>query len=145
MYVIKTNCIHQNISCSRKFLSCVSRHASKVYSHRTSTSFPQVVYESRYAFQERTLPANSTIFNLNIAFEPFYRVILIYTNWTDDKDVALRVTQAVPIVKFKVALQIVRNASSYGSAIIATVTKDDALAYVKSLTFKGLEAVVEEA
>lgn len=96
-------------------------------------------------FQDRLLPSSSTIFNLNISFEPFYRVILVYSNWTDDKDVALRVSQAVPIVKFKNALQIVRNAKSYGNAIIVTVTKYDAISYVKSLELKGLEGIMEEA
>jgi len=88
----------------------------------------------------------NTILNLNIHFESFYRVILVYNNWTNDRDVARILKRVIPIVgTMNNAIQIVKSSKSYGKAIIVTVIKKEAEQYVKSLRQNNLEAELEEA
>jgi hypothetical protein len=85
--------------------------------------------------------------SLNISFEPFYRVVLIYNGWKDDKDkdVAIKVKQSIDILSFGESLGRARTARQQSSAILVTVPKDDAHVYVENLVKKGLEAKLDEA
>jgi ATP-dependent Clp protease adapter protein ClpS len=83
--------------------------------------------------------------NLTFTYEPFYRVVLIYSNWTYDKEVAQKVHNAVPVIGFNDALRVVRNAEKDGRAIVITCIKDDANQYVSNLKKKGLDVTIVEA
>ena len=85
--------------------------------------------------------------DIKVSFESFYRVVLVYNGWTDDKDkdVALKVKQAVDMLSFGEALTRVRNARTEDVAILVTVPKDDAVLYMGNLFKKGLEAQLDEA
>lgn len=87
----------------------------------------------------------NVIININISFEPFYRVILYYSNWDDDKATALKITNAISIIDFNAAMKVVQNAKGYGKAIVVTVIKDDAVLYMNNLKNKGLEVSIDEA
>lgn len=87
----------------------------------------------------------NAIINFNISFEPFYRVILQYSNWTDDKDTAHLVKNAVPQLHFNEALRITKQARSTGKSIVMTSLKEEADKYASNLRSKGLDAYLEEA
>ena len=88
----------------------------------------------------------NTIMNLNIRFDSFYRVVLIYSNWTDDKATARLVLRAIPSLKtVNTTLHIVRSARSHGKAIVVTAIKDEAKQHVRALARYGLDADLEEA
>lgn len=80
-----------------------------------------------------------------MSFEPIYRVILHYTNWTDHKDVANVVKKAVPSISKTHALRTVENAAAYGTAIVVTVPQDEAEMYEARLNRMGLKASLEIA
>lgn len=80
-----------------------------------------------------------------MSFEPIYRVILHYTNWTDHKDIARVVHRAVPTITRTHALQTVENAAAYGSAIVVTAPLDEAEMYEARLTRMGMKATLEVA
>ena len=104
------------------------------------TSSPRVV-------SARALAAPSLKSTLNLTFEPFYRVVLLYNGWKDDKDkdIAIKVKQSVNILSFSESLVRARNARIQHSAILVTVPKDDAQLYLENLVKKGLEVKLDEA
>jgi len=83
--------------------------------------------------------------NFKFAYEPYYRVILIYSNWVDDKDVAQKVHHSINVLGYNEALRVVRNAHTEGKAIVVTVIKDDAVLYMSNMKNKGLDVVLDEA
>ena len=85
------------------------------------------------------------ISGFTFSFEPFYRLILIYSNWASDKITAEKIRASVPIVTFTEALKVTRTAKVDGKAIIATVIKDDAVAYARNLELRGLQVELDEA
>ena len=95
----------------------------------------------------RATKAPKMSIDIKVSFESFYRVVLVYNGWTDDmdKDVALKVKQAVDTLSFGEALVRVRTARNEDVAILVTVPKDDAVLYLGNLFKKGLEAQLDEA
>ena len=81
----------------------------------------------------------------NITFEPFYRVVLIYSEWENDKSVAQKVKISVPIISGADALSVTKRAKQEGRAIVVTVIKEDALTYMNNLRRKGLITEIDEA
>lgn len=88
---------------------------------------------------------NVDIIMPNFSFAPIYRVILRYNNWTDDREVAKTVKQAVPVISYSAAKQTVANAKAYGHGIVITAAQEDATKYTKNLVSKGLDADMIEA
>lgn len=130
----------------------VSKHVSKRESMNVSKSIERARSQNRGSVVSRVGPRDggallerNVIININISFEPFYRVILYYSNWDDDKTTALKITNAVSIVDFNAATKIVQNAKSHGKAIVVTVIKDDAVLYMNNLKNKGLDVSIDEA
>lgn len=84
---------------------------------------------------------------LSFAYEPFYRVILLYSGWGDnnEKEMAYRVHKSVPIVSFSNAKSIVQRARVEGRCIVVTVIKDDAVLYSGNLKAKGFDVMLDEA
>lgn len=78
-------------------------------------------------------------------YEPFYRVLLHYNQWVDGKQIARLVRVAVPIVSMNDSVRIVEMAERYETAIVVTVKKDDAEAYVQRLLIAGLISSMEVA
>ena len=80
-------------------------------------------------------------------YDSFYRVILHYTNWTDDstKIISTRVKIAVPVLTLKECESIVKQASKYGMCIVCTVQQDKAILYKDAIVQLGLNATIEEA
>lgn len=82
---------------------------------------------------------------INMSYESFYRVILHFTNWPADTEVARSVCAAVPIVNMNSSKRIVQNARAYGRSIIVTVTQADAELFKTRLKQRNLMASLEEA
>lgn len=80
-------------------------------------------------------------------FEPFYRVLLVYSGWpdVDDKDIGKKVKLSVPILSLGDSVSISRRARAEGRSIVVTVPEDEAGVFVKRLKDRGLLADVEEA
>lgn len=83
--------------------------------------------------------------NVNILFEEFYRVILHYSGWSDDKETARKVIQAIAGMKMNEAVRIADSARRFGMAIVATVPKEEATVYTDNLLRIGLKASMEVA
>ena len=83
--------------------------------------------------------------NVSISFEDFYRVMLHYTNWTDDDPIAQKVKRAVPQMTMNEALRIVDAARRYGTSIVVTATLEEATACKEKLTRSQLKATMELA
>lgn len=99
-----------------------------------------------YAFApmlEKTV--SSEVIIPSFSFEPFYRVILQYSEWESDKPIARKVAQAVPIISGVQAMRITRKCRQTGNAIVVTVKKDDAVLYASNLRNKGLRVIMDEA
>lgn len=92
-------------------------------------------------------PLRKSTSSLTFAFEPFYRVILLYSGWSDndEKEMALRVRKAVPIISFNNAKTIVQRSKIEGRCIVVTVIKDDAVLYSSNLKSKGFDVMLDEA
>jgi ATP-dependent Clp protease adapter protein ClpS len=88
---------------------------------------------------------SNTIININFSYEPFCRVILVYSNWIEDKLTAALVVNAVPKLPYNDAIRIVRSAHINGSAIVVTVLRQEAAIYADNLLKKGLDCFLEEA
>lgn len=82
---------------------------------------------------------------LSFSFEPFYRVILLYSDWDNDKSIAKKISKAVPIVSSVYAVQVARRCRLTGQAIVVTVIKDDAILYMSNLRNQGLRVTIDEA
>lgn len=85
------------------------------------------------------------VFMPKFSFEPFYRVVLFYSNWEDDRDIAKTVKQCVPIISYSAAKQTVANAKAYGNSIVITALHEDAVKYCRNLLSKGLNVDLMEA
>jgi hypothetical protein len=83
--------------------------------------------------------------NINMSFDSFYRVILHFTNWPADTEVARSLCAAVPLVNMNASKRIVQNARAYGRAIVVTVTQADAELFKARLKQRNLMASLEEA
>lgn len=90
-------------------------------------------------------PQKILMSGFTFSFEPFYRVILIYNNWSSDKIVAEKIRASIPIITFTEALKVARMAKVDGKAIVVTVIKDDAFMYVRSMEMRGLTVELDEA
>lgn len=82
---------------------------------------------------------------ISFTFEPFYRVVLVYNDWINDKPIAQKVRYSVPIISGNDAANVVKRARLKGDAIIVTVIKDDAEKYMSNLKTKGLDVFIDEA
>ena len=78
-------------------------------------------------------------------FAPIFRVILHYTQWEDNKEIARRITRAIPAIRGSNAIRIVENAVLYGSAIIIVAPIDEATIYETKLTRMGLKVSLDIA
>lgn len=83
--------------------------------------------------------------SFRVTFEPIYRVILHYTQWTDDNLVAEKVVRAVNNMRFLEGLRIAQAANKYGSSIVATTNIEQASLIEEKLRLYGLRATVEIA
>jgi ATP-dependent Clp protease adapter protein ClpS len=83
--------------------------------------------------------------DFDMTFEPFYRVILHYTNWKEDKIIAGLIKQGVPFLQHSQAIQTVKNAVAYGTAIVITATREDAELYEARLKRLGLKVSLDMA
>ena len=94
-----------------------------------------------------TAPTKESIMlpGISLQFEPFYRVILVYSDWLNDKPVAQKVRYSVPIITSNDAMNVTRRARVEGRSIIVTVIKDDAILYMTNLKNKGLDVILDEA
>lgn len=83
----------------------------------------------------------------DIKFEPFYRVILLYSEWNSDMDktVAQKVKSAVPIIDAASAKKVVKQCRLQGKSIVTTVVKDEAILHASNLRNKGLKCMLDEA
>lgn len=90
-------------------------------------------------------PLMDKLVDLSITFEPIYRVILINSDWVNDKDVAKKIKTSVPPLTFADSLKIARQARVEGRAIVITAQKDDAIYYLSNLKNKGLIVMLDEA
>ena len=100
-----------------------------------------ISFETIYNAERRTNGKN----DINVSFEEFYRVILHYSQWVDDKPIAQKVVLAVPHLTTNEAIRIVECAHSYGSAIVVTLPLDEATICKDSLVRVGLKATMELA
>jgi hypothetical protein len=105
------------------------------------------VNKARFAAYATAAPLKKQTPSLTFAFEPFYRVILLYSGWSEnnEKEMAYRVHKSVPIVPFKSAKTIVQRTRIEGRCIIVTVVKDDAMLYLSNLKAKGFDVMLDEA
>lgn len=95
---------------------------------------------------ETTTGKDFAIFDTpSFQFEPFYRVILHYTQWVEGKPVARLVRIAVPIISMNECIRVVEMAETHNTAIVVTVKKDEAEMYVQRLLVAGLIASLEVA
>lgn len=115
----------------------------------SSILFPPVIENDTKSFASPSPPAPEKIkevsTTINISFEPLYRIIIVYTNWSDDKLIAEKVKSGVPIISYKEAIRAVKYAKSHGKAILCVVLKDKAILYSKKLNLHGISVILEEA
>lgn len=78
-------------------------------------------------------------------FAPMHRVILHYTNWVEDNDVAVRIRRAVPNVPKDHARNAALQARISGHAIVLTAAPDIAEDAATNLRAQGLRVTLEEA
>jgi hypothetical protein len=83
--------------------------------------------------------------SLRISFEPFYRVVLLYTQWEDDKKAASRLVTAVSLIKIAEGVHITRSARKYGMSIVVTVLQAEAELYLRKMRANGLDGYTEMA
>ena len=110
---------------------------------------------TQYAIEEDIITYKNMVFDvsnetdiassLKIHFEPYYRVVLVYNNWDDDKRAAARLVLAVRILDFKHSMQITKNAKNDGIAIVVTVMQNDAEMYLHKMRKFGLDGYTEIA
>ena len=81
----------------------------------------------------------------SITFEPIYRVMLHFTQWSDNKEVSRRIVRGVPLIGLANAMRIVESAVSHGTSIVITAPLDDAQMYQNRLTQMGLRITLEMA
>lgn len=86
-----------------------------------------------------------SIANLVFAYEPFYRVVLLFSGWNDDRVVARKIRMSIPMLRFADCINIAKQARLRGRAIIVTVKKDEAFQYSKDLETRGLKVLLDEA
>jgi ATP-dependent Clp protease adapter protein ClpS len=84
---------------------------------------------------------------LKLRFEPLFRVILHYSQWSfdDTREIAKKVKTSVPILSLRDCEKIVKNAQSSGTGVACVVMYDKAMLYCDNLTNMGLRASIEEA
>lgn len=80
-----------------------------------------------------------------ISFEPIYRIVLYFTQWNDNTEIARRIVKSVPIIRVAEAMRISQNAASYGTAIVITAPLSDAQVYLNRLTNEGLKVSLDVA
>lgn len=93
--------------------------------------------------QRRVRKTRNTSFR--VSFEPIYRVILHYTQWTDDNVIAEKVVRAVNNMRFLEGLRIAQAANMNGSSIVVTTNIDQASLIEERLRMYGLRATIEIA
>lgn len=86
-----------------------------------------------------------SIANIVFSFEPFYRVVLLFSGWNDDRVIARKIRMSIPMLRFADCINIAHQARLRGRAIIVTVKKDEALQYSKDLETRGLKVFLDEA
>ena len=95
--------------------------------------------------EEALLSITDYMNGVSMEFEPIYRVLLHYTNWSNSKEIAKKVHKAVPIVTFEHALRTTETAAANGTSIVITAPQDDAEMYESRLMRFGLKASLEIA
>ena len=126
-------------------LPCISRRGNNVSTIRPRSAVLEETYtisfETIYQM-DRQLYGNPS---MSISFEDFYRVMLHYTQWTDDDPVAQKVKRAVPQMTMNEALRIVDSARRYGTSIVLTASLEDATICHDKLNRSQLKATIELA
>lgn len=124
---------------------CTARRGSGVSTIRPRSAIMEETYtisfETIYQM-DRQMQGNSS---LSISFDDFYRVVLHYTQWSDDDPVAQKVRRAVPQMTMNEALRIVDAARRYGASIVVTAPLEDATRCMDSLNRFQLKATMELA
>lgn len=124
---------------------CTARRGSGVSTIRPRSAVLEETYtisfETIYQL-DRQMQGNPS---MSISFEDFYRVVLHYTQWTEDDPIAQKVKRAVPQMTMNEALRIVDSARRYGVSIVVTAPLEDATQCKESLTRLQLKASVELA
>lgn len=108
---------------------------------RSSAPIPWYDVDTSYPEKSGTVLMDTP----NFQFEPFYRVLLHYNNWTEGKQIARIVRMAVPIVSADESIRVVEMAEIHETAIVVTVPKDDAELFVQRLVVAGLLSSMEIA
>lgn len=111
-----------------------------LYSRRYGAILDRPTYDTPVPVLKKTHDLNQSI-----RFEPFYRVLLHYSMWNDNKLVAKTVAKAVPIISFNDGLRVAEAAEKVGSAIVVTVPLEDAEIYDDRLRHAGLKSSIESA
>jgi hypothetical protein len=100
---------------------------------------------SSLAYPSQVIKQPSSV--LNVRFEPIYRIMLHYSNWTrdDTKHIAEKVKFGVPILTMLECEKVVKSAFANGISMVCVITEDKAVLYCEALLRVGLKATVEEA
>jgi hypothetical protein len=80
-----------------------------------------------------------------VIFSPIYRVILHYSGWSEDREVATRAKRALPDMSWDQCFRAVEQARAYGVSIMMTAPHTEAMAACQRLANVGLKATTEEA
>jgi len=80
-----------------------------------------------------------------ISFEPIYRIILYFTQWNDNTEIARRIVKSVPVIRVAEAMRISQSAANNGTAIVITAPLSDAQVYLNRLTNEGLKVSLDVA
>ncbi len=126
-----------------------------VHTSRAATHTPLPILRKRRVHVQRIYPAEMVWYDSendvevldppSFEVEPFYRVLLHYSQWTNKDQIARIVRFSVPIISMNECLHIVEMAESYETAIVVTVKKDDAELYMQRLLIAGLKSSIEVA
>lgn len=127
-----------------------------VHASRAATSTPLPMLRRRRVHVQRIYPAEMVWYDdetkdvdvldpPSFEVEPFYRVLLHYSQWTNKDQVARIVRFSVPVLSMNEALHIVGMAESYETAIVVTVKKQEAELYMQRLLIAGLKSSIDIA
>ena len=102
---------------------------------------------ARRSVISRAAPAAEpkSVYFPKVSFEPYWRVILKYSGWSDNKLVAEYVKGSIPSLQYSNAMRIVMVAQKEGQSIVVTAIRDQAEIYCDNLKRKKLDAFLEEA
>lgn len=126
----------------------VSRKLNRPQRKKLLTSTEYAIDEDIITFKNMVFDVSNEVdimTSLKIKFEPYYRVVLVYNNWEDDKNAAARLILAVHILDPKQGIHVAKNARKEGLAIVVTVMQQDAEIYLHKMRKVGLDGYTEIA